>query len=132
MLHHEYLCQQMFLHAAATDWSKHNCTICLGRREPSPKHDLGVEPTTMELVCPDSTQEDIEDLYQDVYKLQRLPGRGQCEETTKELLNKEILNSIKECLWLKWLSPQLEGEWRQMPANIPQSDPCMEFSTANK
>ena len=31
------------------------------------------EPTAMELVGPDSTCQDIEDLYQDVYQLQRLP-----------------------------------------------------------
>ena len=63
-LHHEYLCQQMFLHAAATGQSEHDCTIHWGRREPLPKEDLGAEPPAMELIHPDSTQEDIEDLYQ--------------------------------------------------------------------
>ena len=28
-LHHEHLCQQMFLHAAVTSQSEHNCGICL-------------------------------------------------------------------------------------------------------
>ena len=53
-LHHKYLCQQMFLHAAATSQSKHNCAICLGR-EPLPNQDLGVEPTAMELIHPNFT-----------------------------------------------------------------------------
>ena len=33
-LHHEFLCQQMFLHAAATGWSEHDHAICHGQREP--------------------------------------------------------------------------------------------------
>ena len=36
-LHHEYLCQQMFLYVTATGWSKQNDTICWSHREPSPK-----------------------------------------------------------------------------------------------
>ena len=64
---------------------------------PLPKWDLGAEHTAMELVCPDSTQEDIEDLYWDVYQLQRLPGRGWCEKATEEHLHREILDSLKEC-----------------------------------
>ena len=58
-LHCEYLCQLMFLPATATSQSEHNCTIHWGRREPLPEPDLGAEPTTMELVYPDSTQEDM-------------------------------------------------------------------------
>ena len=130
-LHHKYLCQQMFLHAAATGQSEHDYAIHWGQREPSPEWDLGVEPTTMELICPNSTQEDIEDLYWDVYQLWRLPGRGQCKEATEDCLHKEILDSIKECLWLKWPSAQLEGEQRQLLADVPQPDPCMEFAAAN-
>ena len=129
--HGEYLCQQIFLHAAVTGWSKHDYTICWGLREPLPKWDLGVESTTMELVCPNSTQEDIENLYWEVYQLQKLPRRGQCEGANEECLHKEILNSCKECLQLKQPSTQPEGEWRQLLADIPQSDPHTEFATAN-
>ena len=85
----------------------------------------------MELIHPDSTQEDIEYLHWDVYQLQRLPERGQCKEATKECLHKEILDSIKEHLWLKQPSAQLEGKQRQLPAGIPQPDPCTEFAAAN-
>ena len=55
-LHHEYLCQLMFLHVTATGQSKHDHAICQSRREPLPKWDLGVEPITMELICSDSTK----------------------------------------------------------------------------
>ena len=88
-LHCEFLCQQMFLHAAATGWSEHNCTICWGWREPSPKQDLGVEPTAMELATLDSMCQDIKNLYQDVYQLHRLSRRGQCKEAMEECPCKE-------------------------------------------
>ena len=39
--------------------------ICWGRREPSAERDLRVEPTAMELVSPDSTWEEITELYWD-------------------------------------------------------------------
>ena len=130
-LHCEYLCQQMFLHAAVTGGSEHNCAICQGQREPSPKQDVGVEPTAMELVIPNPMHQDIEDLYQDIYQLCRLPGRGPCEEAMEEFLHKEILYSIKECPWLKWPSAQPEGEWKQLLANAPWPDIHMEFAAVN-
>ena len=123
-LHHVHLCQQMFLHATATGQSKHDHAISKGQREPSPKQDLVGEPTAMELVHPISTQ--------DVYQLQRLPGRGHCEEATEEHCHREILNSLKEHLQLKWQSTQLKGEQRQSLANVPLPDPHTEFAAANR
>ena len=66
-----------------------------------------------------------------MYKLQRLPGRGWYKEVTEDHLCKEILDSIKECLWLKQLSTQPEGEWRQSLADVPWPDPHTEFAAAN-
>ena len=57
----------MFLHTMATGQSEHDHTIHWGRREPLPRQDLGMEPTAMELIHPNSTWEDIEGLYWDVY-----------------------------------------------------------------
>ena len=94
----------MFLHAAVTGQSEHNHAIHWGQREPLPEWDLGAEPTAMELATPNSTCQHIKDLYRDVYQLWRLPGRGWCKEATEEHLYKEILDSIKECLQLKWPS----------------------------
>ena len=65
--HHEYLCQQMFFHAATTGQSEYDHAIYQGWKEPSLEWDLGTDPTAMELICPKSTQEDIGDLYWDVY-----------------------------------------------------------------
>ena len=92
-LHHEFLIQQMFVHGTATGQSKHNHTICWDRREPLSKWGLGVETTAMELIPPDSSQEDIADLYWDVYQLHRLPQRCQFKEGIEELIHQEILES---------------------------------------
>ena len=61
-LHHEYLCQQMFLHATMTGQSEYEHAICWGWWGPSPKQDLGAEPTAMELVGLTSMYQDIKDL----------------------------------------------------------------------
>ena len=55
----KFIYQQMFLHATATGQSEHDHAICHDQREPSLEQDLGVEPTAMELVGPDSTHQDI-------------------------------------------------------------------------
>ena len=115
-LHCKFLYQQMFSHATATGKSEHNHTICWGQRKPSPECDLRVEPTAMELIGPDSKCQDIVGLYQDVYQLQRLPGRSPCGEGTEEYICQEILDSIKERLQLKQLSALPEVEQKQMLA----------------
>ena len=127
----KYLCQQTFLHAAATGQSEHDHAIHRGQRKQLPKWDLGVEPTATELVTPDSTCQHMEDLYWDVYQLHRLPRRGQCKEAMEKHTCKEILDSIKECLWLKWPSTQLEGEWSQLPYDAPWPDFHNEFAAVN-
>ena len=121
----------MFLHATATSWSKHDHAIHQGRREPLVEQDLGVEHTAMELICPDSTWEDIADLYQDVYQLWRLPGRSHCKDGTEEHICQEILDSLKEHLQLKQLSALLEGEWVQSLAGALRPGPQAAFAVAN-
>ena len=44
---------------------------------------------------------------------------------------KRSLTPSRECLPFKWPSTQLEGEWRQLPADVPRPDPCTEFAAAN-
>ena len=85
----------------------------------------------MELVGPNSKCQDIEDLYQDVYHLQRLPGRGKCKEANEGHLQREVMDSIKECLWLKWLSTLPEVEQKQLSADTPEPDPSMEIAAIN-
>ena len=56
---------------------------------------------------------------------------GYPEEAMEECLCLEVLDSIKECLWLKWLSAQPEVEQKQLLANAPQPDSCTEVVAAN-
>ena len=63
----------------------------------------------MELIFPESTREEIAEIYWDVYLLQRSHGELPCDEKTEEFLHQEILDSIKEHLWCKW-DPALLGE----------------------
>ena len=63
----------------------------------------------MELTQPDSFWEGIADIYQDVYQLWRLLGKMLCDEETEACICQEMLDSVKEHLWCKWL-PTLPGE----------------------
>ena len=118
----------MFLHATATSQSEHDCAICWGRREPSAEWDLRVEPTAMELISPDSTREEITELYQDTYQLQSLPRRRCHEEGMEEHIYQEFLDSNKEHLWYKWPSTLLEAEQKQRPVDACRPNPQAEFA----
>ena len=69
------------------------------------------------------------DLYHDVYQLQRLPGKINCDEEMEAHIYQEILDSVKEHLWHKQLSAFLGKEPRQSPAGIPRLTSQAEFST---
>ena len=97
-LHHQFLLQRMFLHVEAMGQREYNCAICLGRWEPSVEQDMKAEPSAIELVSPDSTREEIAEIYHDVYQLQRSLGMMSCDEEMEACLCQEILDSIKECL----------------------------------
>ena len=85
----------MFHHATATSKHEHDCAICQGRWEPSVEWGMEGEPTVMELIQPDSSQEDIVDLYHDVCQLWRLPGRVVCDKEMEACNFQEILDSVK-------------------------------------
>ena len=121
--HQEFLHHQMFLHATATGRSECDHAICWDRRTLSVVWDLRVECTAMELISPDSPQEEIAELYQDVYPLQQLPRGSHCEEGMEEHLCQEVLDSNKECLWHKRPStlPEAEQKWRL--ADVHRPDP---------
>ena len=89
------------------------------------------ESTAIELVQPDSSWEDIADLYHNVYQLQRLPGNMLCNENMEACICQEILDSVKECLQCRQFSALLGEEPRQSPAGIPRLDPQAKFHTRN-
>ena len=66
------------------------------------------EPYTIELIGPESTREEITEIYLNVYQLQRLPGKMLCGKDMEEHICQEIMDSVKECLWCRWV-PTLPG-----------------------
>ena len=111
--------------------SECDCAIHQGRWEPLVEQDVEREPTVMEFIQPDSYQEDIAELYCDVYQLQRLLGKIYCDMETEACICQEIMDSVKECIWHEWPSALPEAELRWSPANIPRLDSQVEFNTRN-
>ena len=47
------------------------------------------------------------------------------------VLHQDVLDSVKEYLWLKWPFAQPEEQHRQTPASVPQPDAWLKFVAAN-
>ena len=77
----------------------------------------------MDLVGPEMSQGEIRVIYNDVYQLQRLPGRSPCDKLTAKQICQEILDSIKEHLWRS----QLEEEPKWSPTGTSKMDAQAEF-----
>ena len=126
-LHHQFLLQHMFLHATATGQRKYNHAICQGRWELSEEWDLGAELSTVELVSPESTREEIAEICHNVYQLWRLLGEMVCDKKTEVHIYQETLDSIKECLQHKQVSTLPGEEPRGSPGIVPRLDPQAKF-----
>ena len=111
----------------ATGQKEHDQAICWDQWQPSPKWDLGAEPSTMDLIGPQMSQAKIRVIYNQVYKLQKLPGRSPHDEETEERIHQEILDSIKEHLWHRWVPTQVEEELKQSPTSTSKTDTHAEF-----
>ena len=57
--HCQYIMHQMFAYAKAMGQLEHNQGMCQGQGQPSPKWDLGVKPSAMELVGPEMIREEF-------------------------------------------------------------------------
>ena len=121
----------MFHHAAATSKHRHDCAVCWGRQEPLAEPGTEEESSMMELARPDSSWEDIMDLYYNVYQLRRLSGRMICDEEMEAHIHQQILDSVRECLWHKWLFTQLGEELKWTPAGIPRPNLQAHFQARN-
>ena len=85
----------------------------------------------MELISPESTREDITEIYHDMNQLQKLPGEMLCDEEREAHICQEILDSVKECLWHKQFPALLVEEPRSSPASIPRLDPQTKYNAWN-
>ena len=98
--------------------------ICWGHWQALPSLDAKADVPTIQIVGFKTTQREIQEIYNDVYQLQRLPDPPLCvPEWVKELACK-ILTSLEECLWWRWGGGQ---EWcptrastSDHPAKAPQ------------
>ena len=125
------LLQRMFLHAVAMGQRGYDFAICQGRWEPSAEQDLEVEPSTLELISTKATREEITEIYHDMYQLQRLHGKMFCDEEMEKYICQEILDSVKEHLWCRWVPRWLGEEPQWNPAGIPRLDCQADYSIRN-
>ena len=65
---------KMFRHAANEGWKEAEQTVCQGHWEDLPKLDPEANLSTIQLIGPKTTKEEILSLYLEVYKQQSLPG----------------------------------------------------------
>ena len=72
--HHPVILHEMFQHAMEQGWKEAECMIHWGHQHGLPKLDPQVDISTIQLVGPQTNEEDFRTLYYEVYKFSRLPG----------------------------------------------------------
>ena len=75
----------------------------------------------------ETSQAEIRVIYNDIYQLQRSPWRSPCDDETGEKICQEILDSIKECLWCRWVPTQPEEEPMWSPTSTSETDGQAKF-----
>ena len=117
--HHPFLFQKMFAHMKAVGLKEYHCGICWGHWQPSLERDLQAWASTMEMLTPETTQDKVIALYQEVYHLKRNPWEIFCSGDTAEETHLEILEALKECLQSRQGATQAERESRQSTFRMP-------------
>ena len=108
----------MLAHAQATRQKEYDHGVCQGCWQPLPERgrerEIWAEVPAMELITCKTTQEEIMELYHQVYQLKRNPGAVPCSEETMEEICIEILETLKEHLWHRWgpTQPEEGSRWR--------------------
>ena len=81
---------KMFRHVAAKGWKEVEHIICQGHCQNLPQLNPEAGIPTVQVVGPETTQEELLELYLEVYKLHRLPGSPPGEPAILE----EVLSSL--------------------------------------
>ena len=84
--------------------------ICWDCQHGLPHLDLQVDVSAVQAVGPQTSREEIRDLYYQVYKLRRLPGSPPCEPEQMAELVGDMMSSLKNCLRWKGGQPPREPE----------------------
>ena len=105
-LHHALLYQRKFEHVKASGLKEYHRGICQGHWQPSPEGTPQAEVSTMGLLTPEMTLDEILALYQEVYQHRRELGEDQCTEDVVGKVHNEILEAIRACLWCRQGSSQ--------------------------
>ena len=89
---------EMFQHAADQGQEEAEHTVCQGHRHELPKLDLEAHLSAIQLVGPQTSKEEIQSLYYEVYKCWRLPG-----SPSQDLeLEEEVVSSFEDHQGWKW------------------------------
>ena len=83
---------EMFWHAATTGQKEVEWIVCQGCQQNLPQLNSEVGIPAVQLVGPETSKEELQELYLEVYKLQRLPGSPPGEPALLE----EVLSSLKD------------------------------------
>ena len=103
-LHFPLILQEIFLQAAHSGRKKAECMICQGHHHGLPCLDLQADISAVQAEGPQTSREEIRDLYYQVYKLWRLPGSPLCGPEQMEELVGDMVSSLKNCL--RWKGGQ--------------------------
>ena len=97
----------MFQHASEQGWKEAECMICQGCQHGLPKLEPKADVPAIQLVGPQTSREEFESLYYEVYKLWRLPGSLPGEPE----LVAEMVSSLEDCQgWGRGKTLQTMGE----------------------
>ena len=83
---------EMFQHAAAKGQKEAEQIVHQGHQQKLPQLNLEAGIPTIQLVGPETSKEELQELYLEVYKLHRLPGSPPGEPALLE----EVLSSLED------------------------------------
>ena len=72
--HHLTILHEMFLHATSKGWKEAEQYICQGAWQQMPQLNPEADISAIQLVQPETSREELLNIYLEVYKLHRLPS----------------------------------------------------------
>ena len=117
---------EMFFHAASEGQKEAECIVCRGHQQHMPqlKPEAGIP--TVELVGPETSREELLEIYLEVYKLHRLPGSPPGEPAIAQ----EVLAAVPDCLQGRGEAPEAQAQPSPGDSHPSKSRrPCLEWES---